>query len=430
MGAGATDHYQNPYTTAAANDVFAIAIDLDAGKYWLARNNVWYGSGDPGAGINHIMNYTPATVGGALFPAMSFNGAGQGVWTLQSTAASQKYAPPSGFMAWDGGVAPPPTSVWSSSDATANGVTLTNNGLTVSSATITGGWKSTRNTTSHTSGKWYVELLCNASVADGNEIYGFGSSGMNPLSYIGASNYSGGVSWAGNNLSAGFTSNYTTTLPTAANDVWAFAIDFTSGGIWIAQNNVWKNGSNPATGSLPIISFTPATVGALFAAVSFYAAGQVWTLQSTAASQKYAPPSGFSAWDGGAVQTPSQAYLARTVGGNEGGNGANIATLIDGLVSDGVWAKLDALYVLAQQNRSDALLNLVGTSYPLTENSPGNLVFTSHVGFSGFNGNSCHMYFEYELQRCFCAKSALHSQQRQLWRVVLCCCAGKSCCDG
>ena len=66
------------------------------------------------------------------------------------------------------------------------------------------------------------------------------------------------------------------------------------------------------------------------------------------------------------VQTPSQAYLARTVGGNEGGNGANIATLIDGLVSDGVWAKLDALYVLAQQNQSDALLNLVGTSYGLT----------------------------------------------------------------
>ena len=60
------------------------------------------------------------------------------------------------------------------------------------------------------------------------------------------------------------------------------------------------------------------------------------------------------------------AYLARTVGGNEGGNGANIAALIDGLVSDGVWAKLDALYVLAQQNQSDALLNLVGTSYSLT----------------------------------------------------------------
>ena len=69
------------------------------------------------------------------------------------------------------------------------------------------------------------------------------------------------------------------------------------------------------------------------------------------------------------MQTPSQAYLARTVGGNEGGNGANIATLIDGLVADGVWAKLDALYILAQQNQTDALLNLVGTSYGLTSGS-------------------------------------------------------------
>ena len=49
-------------------------------------------------------------------------------------------------------------------------------------------------------------------------------------------------------------------------------------------------------------------------------------------------------WRGGSAPVASApahssqavAYLARTVGGNEGGNGANIATLIDGLVSDGV----------------------------------------------------------------------------------------------
>ena len=107
----------------------------------------------------------------------------------------------------------------------------------------------------------------------------------------------------------------------------------------------------------------------MFPAVGLNNSGSgVWTLQSTAASQKYAPPSGFSAWDSAAPTHSPQAlaYLARTVGGDEGGNGANIATLIDGLVSDGVWAKLDALYVLAQQNQSDALLNLVGTSYGLT----------------------------------------------------------------
>ena len=73
------------------------------------------------------------------------------------------------------------------------------------------------------------------------------------------------------------------------------------------------------------------------------------------------------------------AYLARTVGGNEGGNAANIATLIDGLVAGGVWAKLDAFYVLAQQNSTDAVLNLIGSSYALSNSGPA---FTSYVGYT------------------------------------------------
>ena len=105
--------------------------------------------------------------------------------------------------------------------------------------------------------------------------------------------------------------------------------------------------------------------------------------QPTAASQKYAPPAGFTAWDGaGGHSAQATAYLARTVGGNEGGNGTNIATLIDGLVADGVWAKLDALYVLAQQNATDARLNLVGTNYTLT----GTPTFTAYQGFTGGTG--------------------------------------------
>ena len=72
------------------------------------------------------------------------------------------------------------------------------------------------------------------------------------------------------------------------------------------------------------------------------------------------------------------AYLARTVGGNEGGNAANITTLIDGLVSDGVWSKLDCLYVLAQQNATDALLNLIGTNYTIS----GTGTFVAYKGFT------------------------------------------------
>ena len=79
------------------------------------------------------------------------------------------------------------------------------------------------------------------------------------------------------------------------------------------------------------------------------------------------------------------AYLARTTGGNEGGNAANITTLICGLVIDGVWSNLDALYVLAQQNQADAQLNLIGTSYGLgTFGLLRSVNFTSYAGFGGF----------------------------------------------
>ena len=96
---------------------------------------------------------------------------------------------------------------------------------------------------------------------------------------------------------------------------------------------------------------------------------------------------GFASGGSPAHSPQALAYLARTVGGNEGGNGANIATLIDGLVSDGVWAKLDALYVLAQQNQADAKLNLIGTSYGWlgvdTKDSP--YIYAISLGSASFS---------------------------------------------
>ena len=87
---------------------------------------------------------------------------------------------------------------------------------------------------------------------------------MTVTSYLGASNYSVGMGNI-NNVSTGFTSNYTSSLtPSVAGDVLGLAIDFTAGSIWISKNNVWSNSSNPTTGTLPIVSFVQATVGALF----------------------------------------------------------------------------------------------------------------------------------------------------------------------
>jgi hypothetical protein len=90
-------------------------------------------------------------------------------------------------------------------------------------------------------------------------------------------------------------------------------------------------------------------------------------------------------------------YLARTSGGNEGGNPTPIGILICGLVSDGVITgdlvttgcgtastSLDALYVLAQQNASDAVLNICGTNYTGTVTGTST-AFTPYTGFHGFN---------------------------------------------
>jgi hypothetical protein len=88
--------------------------------------------------------------------------------------------------------------------------------------------------------------------------------------------------------------------------------------------------------------------------------------------------------------TEATAYLARTVGGNEGGNAANITNLICGLVADGVWSKLDVFYLWAQQNITDAPLNLVSTSY----NGINGFVAGDFVAYTGFNMNGTGKYVD------------------------------------
>lgn len=90
---------------------------------------------------------------------------------------------------------------------------------------------------------------------------------------------------------------------------------------------------------------------------------------------------------GSNVCSQATAYLARATG--ETAHAADLTTLICGLVTDGVWSKLDALYVLAQQTQADARLNLLSTSYPLTP--VGAPVFS---GYQGFNGFTSAIYFD------------------------------------
>ena len=77
------------------------------------------------------------------------------------------------------------------------------------------------------------------------------------------------------------------------------------------------------------------------------------------------------------------AFLARTTGLDALHVSAYIS-LIDGLVADAIWSKLDVLYIFATQNRTTALLNLVSTDYNGTEVSAP--TFTIDRGYTGTFG--------------------------------------------
>jgi Concanavalin A-like lectin/glucanases superfamily len=77
--------------------------------------------------------------------------------------------------------------------------------------------------------------------------------------------------------------------------------------------------------------------------------------------------------------TQSAAFLARTSGLNATHTKA-YQNLICGLVTDGVWAKLDVLYVFATANSTAALTNLVSSSFTATANASP--TFTADSGYT------------------------------------------------
>jgi hypothetical protein len=77
-------------------------------------------------------------------------------------------------------------------------------------------------------------------------------------------------------------------------------------------------------------------------------------------------------------------YLAR--GSFNGTYTAAFCTLINGLDSDSLFAKFDALLILGNQNTTDAALNLISTSFTPTLN--GSPTFTANKGYVGADASS------------------------------------------
>jgi hypothetical protein len=79
-------------------------------------------------------------------------------------------------------------------------------------------------------------------------------------------------------------------------------------------------------------------------------------------------------------------FLART-SGLSGTQTSAYTNLICGLVTDGIWSKLDGLYVYATNTTTTANLNLKSTSFTSTVH--GTCTFTANAGYTG-DGTTCY----------------------------------------
>jgi hypothetical protein len=125
--------------------------------------------------------------------------------------------------------------------------------------------------------------------------------------------------------------------------------------------------------TLPLYSPPPAQAGYLYAYPKFGRASTTYFLD---------PKLGITS---AALSAEALQFLLRAPGLDSTHVNAYMA-LIDGLVADGIWAKLDVLHVYATQNSTTALLNLVSSSYAATY--VGSPTFTADRGFTGVSGNN------------------------------------------
>lgn len=97
----------------------------------------------------------------------------------------------------------------------------------------------------------------------------------------------------------------------------------------------------------------------------------------------------FDPQPGGGGCSEATTFIART-SGLDGTHTTAYTDLICGLVTDGVFTKLDNLYIFATQDSTTSLLNLISTSFNATVN--GTPTFTADRGYVGSLTNNIQSY--------------------------------------
>ncbi len=85
----------------STNDVLGVAFDATNGFHYLAKNNVWYISGDPtsgATGTGHIGAYVTVRT---YYPWITIWGLVNAVAQIVTTTGSLTYTPPTGYSAWN-----------------------------------------------------------------------------------------------------------------------------------------------------------------------------------------------------------------------------------------------------------------------------------------------------------------------------------------
>ncbi len=124
---------------------------------------------------------------------------------------------------------------------------------------------------------------------------------------------------------------------------------------------------------------------------------------------------GTGAGSGSGTSSEVSAFLART-SGHDGTHVSAYTALINGLVSDSVWSKLDFLHIYATQDTTTAQLNLVSSSYPATLN--GSPTFTADRGYTGTNASSTvYINTSFNPTTASSPKFVLNSAHISMWQV-------------
>jgi hypothetical protein len=88
------------------------------------------------------------------------------------------------------------------------------------------------------------------------------------------------------------------------------------------------------------------------------------------------------------MDSATTAWIAAVVaagGSVSSGRQTIVDDLIAGLKADGVWSKLDRLWLTATENTQSALIDLVATSTATPVNSP---TFAANLGYTGSNASN------------------------------------------